>query len=103
MKTYYVYILTNQYNNVLYTGVTNNLARRVYEHKNKLVPGFTQKYNCTKLVYFEETNDVLSAISREKQLKKWRREWKKNLITGFNPNWDDLAVTLNLLGDECKE
>jgi putative endonuclease len=103
MKSYYVYILTNKHNNVLYTGVTNNLTRRVYEHRQKLVPGFTQKYNSTKLVYFEETNDVLSAIAREKQLKKWRREWKKNLITGFNPNLDDLAVKLNLLDDNSKE
>jgi putative endonuclease len=88
---------------VLYIGVTNNLARRVYEHKHKLVKGFTEKYNCTKLVYFEETNDVLSAITREKKLKNWHRDWKMNLVTGFNPSWDDLSVTLNLLEDENKE
>jgi putative endonuclease len=103
MRTYYVYILTNKYKNVLYIGVTNNLTRRIYEHKHKLVKGFTQKYNCTKLVYFEETSNVISAITREKQLKNWHRDWKMNLVTGFNPNWEDLSMTLNLLEDENKE
>jgi putative endonuclease len=91
MRQYFVYILTNKYNTVLYIGVTNNLERRILEHKQKQIPGFTKKYNCTKLVYFEETNDVISAIAREKQLKNWHRDWKKNLISEFNPNWDDLA------------
>ena len=75
-KTYYVYLLTNWNNKVMYIGVTSNLERRVYEHKNKLVEGFTQKYNVNKLVCFESTNDVLAAIEREKQIKKWRREKK---------------------------
>ncbi len=73
MKNYYVYIMTN-YSKTLYTGVTNDLNRRVYEHKQKLIPGFTQKYNITKLVYFEETTDVTDAIAREKQIKRWLRE-----------------------------
>lgn len=90
-KQYYVYILTNKSNNVFYIGVTNNLIRRLFEHKNKLVEGFTKKYNLTKLVYFEVTNDVRSAISREKQLKNWHREWKINLINQSNPGWKDLS------------
>jgi len=87
---YYVYIITNKYNTVLYTGVTNDLIRRVYEHKNKLVEGFTAKYNLTKLVYYEIFNDVKEAINREKQIKGWKREKKENLIKGFNPDWKDL-------------
>ncbi|RKX57907.1 MAG: GIY-YIG nuclease family protein, partial [Thermodesulfobacteriota bacterium] len=75
--TYYVYLLTNWNNKVMYLGVTNNLERRLYEHKNKLFKGFTEKYNVNKLVYFEETQDVTVAIAREKEIKKWRRE-KKN-------------------------
>jgi putative endonuclease len=71
---YYVYLLTNWNNRVLYVGVTNDLNRRVYEHKNKLIAGFTEKYNLNKLVYFEETRDVAVAIAREKEIKKWRRE-----------------------------
>jgi putative endonuclease len=74
--TYYVYLLTNWNNKVIYLGVTNNLERRLYEHKNKLVKGFTEKYNVNKLVYFEETQDVIAAIAREKEIKKWRREKK---------------------------
>ena len=99
MYKYYVYILTNKSNRVLYIGVTNNLARRVLEHKQKIIKGFSQKYNCTKLVYCEETNSVIDAIAREKQLKNWHRQWKINLITEMNPNWDDLAEEWNLLGD----
>lgn len=90
-KQYYVYILTNKSNNVFYIGVTNNLIRRMYEHKNKLIEGFTKKYNLTKLVHFEVTNDVKSAISREKQLKNWHREGKINLINQRNPGWKDLS------------
>jgi putative endonuclease len=71
---YYVYLLTNWNNKVIYVGVTNDLERRIYEHKNKLIDGFTKTYNLKKLVYFEETNDILAAIAREKQIKKWRRE-----------------------------
>ena len=90
-KQYYVYILTNRHNNVLYIGVTNNLVRRIYEHKNKLVEGFSKKYNLIKLVYYETTRDVKSAIEREKQLKNWHRDWKINLINQFNPEWKDLS------------
>ena len=90
-KQYYVYILTNKSNNVLYIGVTNDLIRRISEHKTKLVEGFTKKYNLQKLVYYEATNDIESAINREKQLKNWHRDWKMNLIDQFNPDWKDLS------------
>jgi putative endonuclease len=90
-KEYFVYILTNKTNKVLYIGVTDNLVRRIYEHKSKLINGFTKKYNLTKLVYFEITNDVYQAIKREKQLKNWHRDWKLNLIQKFNPEWKDLS------------
>ena len=90
-RQYYVYILTNKSNNVLYIGVTNDLIRRILEHKNKLVEGFTKKYNLRKLVYYETTNDIESAINREKQLKNWHRDWKINLIDQFNPDWKDLS------------
>ena len=91
MKSYYVYIMTNR-SKTLYTGVTNNLERRVYEHKNKLVPGFTSKYNITKLVYYEETNDVQEALVREKQIKGWLRSKKMALIESENPEWKDLSL-----------
>lgn len=91
-KTYYVYLLTNWNNKVMYVGVTSNLERRLYEHKNKLVEGFTEKYNVGKLVYFETTSDVLAAIEREKQIKKWRREKKNQLVVGMNPEWKDLSL-----------
>jgi len=91
MRQYYVYIMTN-YSRTLYTGVTNDLRRRVYEHKQKLVPGFTAKYNITKLVYFEATNDVQAAIAREKQIKGWLRAKKIALIEAANPRWDDLGA-----------
>lgn len=87
---YYIYILSNKYNNVLYVGVTNDLVRRVYEHKNKLVEGFTEKYNVDKLVYYEACSDINSSISREKQLKNWRKEKKVNLINTSNSQWVDL-------------
>ncbi|MBE6916413.1 MAG: GIY-YIG nuclease family protein [Ruminococcaceae bacterium] len=88
---YYVYILTNKNHNVLYTGITNNLIRRVYEHKMHLMKdSFTSKYNVTKLVYFEETTDVKAALEREKQIKSWRRERKIGLIFNYNPGWIDL-------------
>ncbi len=77
----------------LYIGVTNNLERRLYEHKNKLIDGFTKKYNIDKLVYFEETADVKSAIEREKQLKGWIRERKNSLINSVNPDWKDLSIS----------
>ena len=88
---YYVYMLTNKHNTVLYTGVTNNLGRRLYEHKNKVVEGFTKKYNIDKLVYFEQTNDINSAIEREKEIKGWRREKKDQLVNSMNPQWKDLS------------
>jgi putative endonuclease len=75
----------------MYVGVTNNLLRRVYEHKHKLVEGFTAKYNLNKLVYFEETDDVRSALAREKEIKKWRREKKNRLVEGINQEWVDLS------------
>jgi putative endonuclease len=93
-KQYYVYILSNKSNKVFYIGVTNNLERRMYEHNNKLISGFTKKYNLTKRVYFEATADVKSAIEREKQLKNWHRVWKINLIKELNPEWKDLNETL---------
>jgi putative endonuclease len=93
-KQYYVYILINKSNNVLYIGVTNDLVRRIYEHKNKMIDGFTKKYNSTKLVFFEATTNVRSAIEREKQLKNWHRSWKINLIKEFNPEWKDLSEML---------
>ena len=90
MKIYYVYILASKRNGTLYIGTTSDLIRRVYEHKLKLIGGFTEKYNTDKLVYFEETNDVNVAITREKQLKKWNREWKIKLIEERNSSWKDL-------------
>ncbi|MGD1152427.1 MAG: GIY-YIG nuclease family protein [Syntrophales bacterium] len=93
-KSYYVYLLTNWNNRIMYVGVTNDLSRRLYEHKNKLIAGFTAKYNLNKLVYFEETQDVNIAIAREKEIKKWRREKKNQLVNGDNPLWQDLSKTL---------
>ena len=90
MGDYYVYIMTNK-PRTLYVGVTSNLERRVYEHKHKLLPGFTSKYNITKLVYYEQTADVLSAIIREKQIKGWLRAKKIAMIESQNPDWVDLA------------
>jgi len=90
-RTYYVYLITNWNNKVLYTGVTNNLERRIYQHKNKLIKGFTEKYNVNKLVYFEQSNDINSAIMREKEIKRWRREKKNTLIESINKKWEDLS------------
>lgn len=78
----------------MYIGVTRNLPRRICEHKNKIIKGFTEKYNVNKLVYFEQTENVMSALEREKQLKKWRRENKINLVEKINPNWNDLSENL---------
>ncbi len=89
-----MYILTNKNNKVLYTGVTNNLSRRVYEHKNKLIPGFTVKYNVDKLVYYEVYENIEDAIQREKNIKKWYRKWKLELINKLNSNWEDLYYKL---------
>lgn len=90
MKRYYIYMLTNSGNRALYIGVTNCLDRRIFEHQSKNFGGFTQKYNCNKLVYFEETSNVLDAIAREKQLKGWVRRKKDMLIEQLNPTWKDL-------------
>ncbi|MCK6541555.1 GIY-YIG nuclease family protein [bacterium] len=90
MKSYYVYILASKRNGTLYTGVTNNLIRRTYEHKNEIVPGFTSRYKVHTLVYFEQFNDIREAITREKRIKKWRRAWKIELIEKMNPTWEDL-------------
>lgn len=87
---YYIYILASKRNGTLYVGVTNNLIRRIFEHKNNLIEGFTQKYNVKNLVYYEQTDDVGSAIIREKRLKTWKRSWKIKLIEDFNPTWKDL-------------
>ena len=90
-KTYYVYILASKRNGTLYIGVTNDLERRLYEHRNNLIEGFTNKYNVHHLVYYEDVNDVKSALQREKQLKRWTRKWKIELIEKVNPEWRDLA------------
>ena len=93
MKNYYVYIMTNN-SKTLYIGITRDLSRRVYEHKQKLIEGFNKKYNINKLVYYEITTDVNVAIEREKQLKRWRREKKVALIERFNKQWKDLSAEL---------
>lgn len=87
---YYVYITTNKKYGTLYIGVTNNLIKRVYEHKTDAVKSFTQKYKLHRLVYYEQTESIDSAITREKQLKNWKRQWKIELIDKFNPTWKDL-------------
>ena len=94
MKNYFIYILASKYNGTLYIGVTNDLLKRVYEHKNNFVDGFTKQYGVHRLVYYEVFNSIESAITREKQIKKWRREWKINLIEKDNPKWDDLYDSL---------
>ncbi|MBI2646647.1 MAG: GIY-YIG nuclease family protein [Deltaproteobacteria bacterium] len=91
MKQYFVYIMTNQRNTVIYTGITSNIEKRVYEHKMKMIPGFTQKYNVDKLVYYEEFPDPEAAISAEKKIKGWTRKKKINLIESLNLNWNDLS------------
>lgn len=91
MKKYFVYIITNaDRHTVLYTGFTDNVERRVYEHKQKLLPGFSKKYNCDKLVYFDGFLSMGKALHREKQIKRYRREWNENLINSMNPQWNDL-------------
>lgn len=93
----YVYILASKLNGTLYTGVTSNLHKRIYEHKNKFVDGFTKKYCVDKLVYYEIHSDIREAILREKQIKRWRRPWKMKLIFSQNPNWEDLYESLGVL------
>jgi putative endonuclease len=94
MKHYYVYILASRKNGTIYIGLTNNLLRRVYEHKNDLIAGFTKKYRVHQLAHFEIFEDVNSAIQREKQLKVWKRQWKLELIEKQNPGWKDLYQDL---------
>ncbi len=89
---YYVYVLTSSRNNTIYVGVTNDLMRRVAEHKNEVIDGFTKKYHIHKLVYFEQTTDVYSALTREKQIKSWSRNKKNDLINRLNPEWKDLSI-----------
>ena len=93
-KQFYVYIMTNKYHKVLYTGVTNNLIRRVYEHQNGQGGTFTSKYKVSKLVYFEVTSDVNAAIAREKQIKAGSRAKKSRLVEEINPEWEDLSESL---------
>ena len=92
MNQYYVYILASRKNGTLYIGLTNNLNKRIYEHKNYLVDGFTPKYKVHNLVYYEIYNNIYDAIAREKRLKKWKRQWKIELIEKDNPKWKDLKV-----------
>jgi putative endonuclease len=94
MKTFFVYIMASKKNGTLYIGMTNNLIRRVYEHKNNMNEGFTKKYSVHRLVYYEPITDVNAAIKREKQMKKWKRQWKIELIEKENSNWDDLYEQL---------
>ena len=94
VRSFYVYILANRIGGTLYIGVTNDLVRRVFEHKSELMKGFTKKYDVHKLVYFEQFDDVENAIRREKRLKKWKRAWKVRLIEELNPNWDDLYLNI---------
>ena len=92
----YIYFMANPSNNILYVGVTNNLIRRVAEHKAKVHKGFTCKYNCNKLVYYETYSSITSAIAREKQLKNWKREWKNKLVNDFNSEWKDLSKRIGV-------
>jgi putative endonuclease len=94
MKTYYVYILASRKDGTLYIGVTSDLRKRMYEHRQKAIEGFTKKYNVSKLMYYEHTSDVHAALQREKQLKRWERKWKEELIEKDNPEWCDLHDSL---------
>jgi putative endonuclease len=92
--SYYVYILASRKDGAIYIGVTNDIVRRIYEHRIKAVPGFTSKYNITQLVWFETYDDPISAITREKELKKWKRSWKVQLIEAANPQWSNLYESI---------
>ncbi len=94
MNNYYIYILASHKNGTLYIGVTNNIFKRILEHKEKKNSGFTKKYNINKLVYYEIFDNIYNALYREKQLKKWEREWKINLIEKENPGWQDLSIDM---------
>jgi putative endonuclease len=91
----YIYFMSNRYNKVLYVGITSNLIKRVWEHKIKVVDGFTKRYNLNKLVYYEIYDDIETAINREKQIKSWSRKKKAELINALNPSWDDLYEKLS--------
>ena len=99
VKAYFVYMMTNRSRVVLYTGVTNDLERRVWEHENGTIKGFTKQYRLTKLVYHETYNDIEDAIGREKEIKGWRRSKKNTLVERLNPKWDDLSPTLDPQGE----
>ncbi|WP_265035625.1 MULTISPECIES: GIY-YIG nuclease family protein [unclassified Wolbachia] len=101
MKNYYVYILASERNGTLYIGITSNLIKRIWEHKSKAISGFTSKYNVSKLVYFEEFQDINLAISKEKLLKSWQRKWKINLIEKTNHEWKDLYDEI-VSGFQCQ-
>ena len=94
MKKCYVYIISNKYNTTLYVGVTNDLRRRIHEHKENIIKGFSSRYNCNKLVWYEELENIKSVIEKEKQMKKWKREYKENLINNMNPEWIDLYESI---------
>jgi len=96
---YYLYILSNKFNRTLYLGVTNDLERRMFEHKHKIIDGFTKQYGLDKLMYFEVYQYINDAIRREKNMKKWKRQWKINLIEKDNPNWSDLSKDWKYLID----
>ena len=91
----YIYFMSNRYNKVLYVGITSDLIKRIWEHKNKVVDGFTKRYNLYKLVYYEIYDDIETAINREKQIKSWSRRKKAELINALNPSWDDLYEKLS--------
>ena len=95
-KEAYVYIMSSRYNTTLYIGMTNDLQRRVGEHKAHVNKGFSNRYNCEKLVYFEELESIDAAINREKELKNWKREWKNSLINEANPKWQDLSTMIGI-------
>jgi len=97
MKTYYVYMMTNWNNKILYTGITNDLVRRINEHQEKISISFTSRYNITKLVYFESASDVNAAIAREKEIKGWFRRKKNDLIATMNPDWVDLGEEFGIV------
>ncbi|MDR3345844.1 MAG: GIY-YIG nuclease family protein, partial [Campylobacteraceae bacterium] len=99
MKSAYVYFMTNKHCNVLYIGVTKDVVRRTIEHIAKINKGFTYKYNCDKLVYYEEFSSIADAITREKQLKNWKREWKNKLVDDFNPEWNDLSQEIGVTNE----
>ena len=101
-RTGLIYFMCNTYNNVLYVGVTNDLTSRVAEHKVKINKGFTYKYNCDKLVYFEKYDLAVDAIAQEKQIKNWKREWKNELVNKVNPEWNDLSETIGVNEERIK-